>query len=102
MSIRTLDIDELNDRLDELETLEAAIMDEKENLALCNGWRQQEAHDKKRASIEAKANEIAGHYWLRAKAGGDPRGFCLHLFSTNKKRPLGGNTWGGDEAGWGI
>lgn len=71
-------------------------------LALCNGDRQQDAYDRKKESIERRANAIAAGYWLRAKCGGDPRGYCLRLYSTNAKRPLRGNTWGGDQEGYGV
>lgn len=56
-----------------------------------------EGEDKTGPKIEAKAEAIAKKYGATVR-GGDPRGYVLHIH----KPGLRGNTWGGDESGFGI
>lgn len=54
--------------------------------------------DKTLPKLEAKAAKLASQIGCEIDCNGDPRGYCLYL-----KRPgLRGNTWGGDEHGWGL
>lgn len=46
--------------------------------------------------IAKLAAEILAPYGLTAQVTGDPRGYCLKIMG------LPGNTWGGDESGFGI
>ena len=47
---------------------------------------------------EKRATAIAAKYGMTVEVGGDCRGFAFHL-----RRPgLRGNTWGGDEHGFGL
>lgn len=46
----------------------------------------------------AAAATLLKRYGLWVKIGGDPRGFCFYLFGDG----LRGNTWGGDEHGFGL
>lgn len=48
------------------------------------------------ARILKAAAEILDKYDLVPKLSGEPRGYCLKI------KGLPGNTWGGDEAGFGI
>lgn len=70
--------------------------------ALCNVPNYQARYDKKRDSIRGHANALAAGYALRVELTGDPRGYCLRLFSNSAALPLAGNTWGGDESGFGV
>jgi hypothetical protein len=54
------------------------------------------AQDRMRDRLAKNAAEIAQRYGLTARTHGDPRGFGLYL------RGLPGNTWGGDESGFGV
>ena len=48
--------------------------------------------------IAIAAHKIADTYGCTIRIDGDPRGYAIHvLFPTPA-----GNTWGGDESGWGI
>ena len=87
---------------DALKLCRLAKAAESNALALCNGWRNQDAYDRKREILTKSAASVVTPYRLAVRLTGDPRGFCLHLFSTNPNRPLPGNTWGGDEAGYGL
>lgn len=48
------------------------------------------------ARIASKVDNILRPYGLTAKISSDPRGYCLKI------QGLPGNTWGGDEEGFGI
>ena len=49
-------------------------------------------------TLVRQAEDIAAAYGCTIRVGGDPRGHAIHvLFPTPT-----GNTWGGDESGWGI
>lgn len=48
--------------------------------------------------IEARAAKIAAKYGAKINAQGDPRGYCLYIVRDG----LRGNTWGGDEHGFGV
>jgi hypothetical protein len=71
-------------------------------VALCNGWIEQDVFDRRKEKLQAKANDVLKPYNVQpgkhifAKAGGDPRGFAFHIHG------LPGNTWGGDESGFGV
>ena len=54
------------------------------------------AYNAECARILKAAAEILDKYDLVPKLSGDPRGYCLKI------KGLPGNTWGGDEAGFGI
>lgn len=71
-------------------------------LKQCNDPRWSDKDEKAQTRCEKRANEIVEPYGLRAEVQGDPRGYCLKLFSTDKRKPLRGNTFGGDESGYGI
>ena len=45
--------------------------------------------------LHRRAEDLAKSYGLTVREG-DPRGYVLHLVG------LPGNTWGGDESGWGV
>jgi hypothetical protein len=68
---------------------------------LCNVPNYQERYDRKKESIRKHAQNIAGLYECRVEVSGDPRGCCLKLHGMGKKL-VRGNTWGGDESGYGI
>jgi hypothetical protein len=69
---------------------------------LCNVPNYQARHDRKRDSIVKHAAPVAAIYGLSVQCGGDPRGYCLKLFAMPGKPPVRGNTWGGDEDGYGV
>ena len=54
-------------------------------------------HDKTAERMEARAAKIASKYGAKVTFG-DPRGYVLHIV----KPGLRGNTWGGDESGFGL
>lgn len=62
----------------------------------CNGTKDQAKCIAANVRYLAQATEILKPYGLKAKVGGDPRGYCLHILG------LPGNTLGGDEEGYGI
>lgn len=70
-------------------------------VALCNGVLSQERWDAKRERLAKRLAPVVARYWLTARLGGDPRGYCLHLLGT-PDAPLRGNTWGGDGDGYGV
>ena len=47
---------------------------------------------------EKRAQAIASKYGMTVEAGGDCRGYAFHL----RREGLRGNTWGGDEHGFGL
>ena len=53
--------------------------------------------DKTAERLEARAAKIAAKYGATIKSG-DPRGYVLHIHRAG----LRGNTWGGDEHGYGL
>jgi hypothetical protein len=61
---------------------------------VCN----EEGYESKDEQIEKRARAIAEKYGLTADTQGDPRGYCLRLHGAG----LRGNSWGGDEAGYGV
>lgn len=68
----------------------------------CNGTIRPDEYEKRHATIAANASALLEPYGLSATATGDPRGHCLHLFALPGAAPLRGNTWGGDESGYGV
>jgi hypothetical protein len=72
------------------------------SVALCNGWIDQDKHERKAASIRKSADAILTFYSLRAKVGGDPRGYCLKIVAQPDCPPFAFNTWGGQESGYGV
>jgi len=66
----------------------------------CNGQEgpRDEAREK---SIERQVSGLAGRYGLAARFSGDPRGYCIKLCVTGKKKPVY-NTWGGASEGYGV
>lgn len=78
---------------------------------LCNGQIEQEKYDRaqernERAAeaalltlftADGKRPDALPDGWA-VKTGGDPRGYCLRLFTPSKPH----NTWGGEESGWGV
>lgn len=50
------------------------------------------------ARAEKRAAKIAEKYGAKIDAGGDCRGYAFSIH----KPGLGGNTWGGDESGYGL
>ncbi len=70
---------------------------------LCNVPDYQARYDRKRDNIKKHAQDVAGAYSLRVELSGDPRGFCLKLHGMGGNSvPVRGNTWGGDESGYGV
>ena len=70
---------------------------------LCNIANYQAKYDRKADSLHRKAEAaLNGSFSLYARVGGDPRGACLRLFSTDRKMPVRGNTMGGDEEGHAV
>lgn len=69
-----------------------------ESLAMkqCNSADWNEADVAKRDRLRERGNELAKAYGLTVKVGGDPRGFTFKLIG------LPGNSWGGDEEGYGL
>lgn len=68
----------------------------------CNIPDYGERFEREARRILARAAAIVSAYGLSVKHTGDPRGYCLRLFSADSGRPLKGNTWGGDDEGFGI
>lgn len=63
-----------------------------------NAHVDEDGNDTLDDKLEAKAQKIAEKYGLTARTAGDPRGYVLYLTGPG----LRGNTWGGDEHGFGI
>ena len=62
---------------------------------------QQTMHNASERAIEKKIVTIVASMPSVLKGvhfGGDPRGYCVKLIRVDGR----GNTWGGDEEGWGI
>ncbi len=79
-----------------LATTYARRMEEK-----CNcEWAQGEAWDKKNSQLEKSIEQIAKRLpgVKGVKFTGDPRGYTVRLVLECGR----GNTWSGDEDGWGI
>ncbi len=70
--------------------------------AYCNGHITNDKYERQTGQIETKLKPILLPFKIRAKTTGDPRGFCLRLLHINGSDPIKGNTWGGDEDGYGI
>ena len=71
--------------------------------ALCNGQIEQDEFDRKKSRLLPRLTEAAARYDVRFEIGGDPRGYVLRMFAKDgRSQKLRGNTWGGDEAGYGI
>lgn len=62
----------------------------------CSEQGYEDRYEPEKARIERQAAEILAPYGLTAQVTGDPRGYCLKIMG------LPGNTWGGDESGFGI
>lgn len=71
-------------------------------IANCNGWIDTERLERQTSAIEKRADVILLPYGLRSRTTGDPRGFCLRLHALPCSPSVRGNTWGGDEGGYGI
>ena len=69
---------------------------------LCNVPNYQPIWDKKKRGLLIRANAVVRPYGCTAEIGGDPRGCCLKLFAEPETPELRGNTWGGNESGYGI
>lgn len=74
-------------------------------VALCNGAVDQDRYESAKARAVARVRraldglaEWTDRRVTIAEAGGDPRGYTLKLRLPSGK----GNTWGGDECGWGV
>lgn len=50
------------------------------------------------AKIEQEIANLLHPSGIKAKFGGDPRGYTVKLILPNKRY----NTWGGEEDGWGV
>lgn len=70
-------------------------------VALCNGDIEQDRFDATKSRLLKKLEPLVAPYGVRFEIGGDPRGPVLRMHSATKQ-PLKGNTWGGDEEGYGI
>jgi hypothetical protein len=68
---------------------------------LCNDEIEQWKFDLAQYRLCVRLKPLVGRYAVRFEIGGDPRGYVLKMFS-NDARPIGGNTLGGDEGGYGI
>ena len=69
---------------------------------LCNVPDYQKVWDAKTPGLLLAAFNVALQYGCTAKIQGDPRGHVLRLFAKPGAPELRGNTWGGDEDGYGI
>lgn len=87
---------------DTLRLLRLATAAQNQAIRLCNEGNYQETFDRKKASILKQVLILVFPYGLTATIGGDPRGSVTRLFSTRKREPLNGNTWGGNEDGYAI
>lgn len=74
-------------------------------VALCNGDVDPDSYDAAKARAVARVQraldglaEWTDRRVTIAEVGGDPRGHTLKLRLPSGK----GNTWGGDECGWGV
>lgn len=63
-----------------------------------NAHTDEDGNDTLDDKLEAQAQKIASKYGLQARTAGDPRGFVLYVTG----KGIRGNTWGGDEHGFGI
>ena len=70
--------------------------------ALCNGDIEQDKFDKAKERLYKHLEPLAAQYAVRFEIGGDPRGYVLKMFANDGTAPISGNTWGGDESGYGI
>lgn len=87
---------------DSLKLCRLAASAETQALNLCNIPNYQARADKKLSSIEKQLAPITIRYNLTSKTTRDPRGYCVRLFAVEGTPALPGNTWGGDESGYGI
>ena len=62
----------------------------------CNGTLTEAQHEQELERILSAVAVQLKPYALSANITGDPRGYCLKIMG------LPGNTWGGDESGFGI
>ncbi len=69
---------------------------------LCNVANYQNTFEKRKASILARLAPFERAYNVTFEVGGDPRGCVLKMHAVKGSKPLAGNTWGGDESGYGI
>lgn len=69
---------------------------------LCNVKNYQETYEKRVASLLRRLKAIGETYQVHFAVGGDPRGYALKMFAVDGTASLPGNTWGGDESGYGI
>jgi hypothetical protein len=75
--------------------------------AECNGIRPEHApywmsKGLRLGKAIGKLNERLAPLGLCVRTHGDPRGYTLRLHALEGAAPLAGNTWGGDEDGYGI
>lgn len=63
-----------------------------------NSHTAEDGSDPTAERLEKKAAAIAAKFGATITARGDPRGYCLYVH----KAGLRGNTWGGNEHGFGI
>ena len=68
---------------------------------LCNGDIEQHQFEKRKTALLHRLSAFEAPYKIRFEIGGDPRGYVTRISSTSKQ-PIRGNTWGGDEEGYGI
>lgn len=70
--------------------------------AYCNGALDSLAYERRAAALKTRTDETLAPYGLVSSTTGDPRGYCLRLFPAIGAAPVRGNTWGGDDSGYGI
>jgi len=70
--------------------------------AYCNGHLDGDAYERRAAALKTRTDKTLAPYGLTCRTTGDPRGYCLHIHAAPGAAPVRGNTWGGDEDGYGI
>jgi len=71
-------------------------------VAYCNGVIDSGKAERQSDSLTKKADTLLLPYGLHSRTTGDPRGFCLRLHALPGHPELKGNTWGGDDSGYGV
>jgi len=92
----------LTNTIDRLGDLGARIHRHEERMcsyeSYYNQHTDQNGEDMTGAKLEVKAEKLAAQIGCQVICRGDPRGYCLYV----KRDGLRGNTWGGDDQGWGL
>lgn len=102
LSRRAVDKSPASIAADAVELRKLSVRIASQAVRYCNGDLESDAWERRGVAAKAKGDAILSAYGLESRIGGDPRGYTFHLLALPGAPAIRGNTWGGDESGYGI